>query len=109
MDDYSAAENDTYELAGRGASATGYFSESDAFIVLKGSKISQNETEGIPLNISEKRKELITSGVISDFCFVKDYEFTSVSTAAAVILGRSSNGRKEWTKIDGRTVAQTGH
>lgn len=109
LDDYSAAENDTYELAGRGASATGYFSESDAFIVLKGSKISQNETEGIPLNISEKRKELITSGVISDFCFVKDYEFTSVSTAAAVILGRSSNGRKEWTKIDGRTVAQTGH
>ena len=74
-----------------------------------GSKISQNETEGIPLNISEKRKELITSGVISDFVFVKDYEFTSVSTAAAVILGRSSNGRKEWTKIDGRTVAQTGH
>ena len=109
LDDYSAAENDTYELAGRGASATGYFSESDAFIVLKGSKISQNETEGIPLNISEKRKELITSGVISDFVFVKDYEFTSVSTAAAVILGRSSNGRKEWTKIDGRTVAQTGH
>ena len=101
MDDYSDAENDTYELAGRGASATGYFSESDAFIVLKGSKISQNETEGIPLNISEKRKELITSGVISGF--------TSVSTAAAVILGRSSNGRKEWTKIDGRTVAQTGH
>lgn len=38
MDDYSAAENDTYELAGRGASATGYFSESDAFIVLKGVK-----------------------------------------------------------------------
>lgn len=61
------------------------------------------------MNISEKRKELITSGVISDFVFVKDYEFTSVSTAAAVILGRSSNGRKEWTKIDGRTVAQTGH
>ena len=102
-------QDNTYELAGRGASAVGYFSSSEAFVVLKGSKISTNETEGIPTNISDKRKDLISCGVISDFCFVRDYEFSSVSTAAAVILGRSSNGRKEWTKIDGRTVAQTGH
>lgn len=102
-------EDDTYKLAGRGANATGYFKDSDTFVVLKGSKISSSETEGIPGNISEKRKELITSGVISNYSFMKDYEFASVSTAAAVILGRSSNGRKEWTKLDGRTVAQSGH
>lgn len=109
IDENSATEDNTYELAGRGASAVGYFSSSEAFVVVKGSKISTNETEGIPTNISDKRKDLISCGVISDFCFVRDYEFSSVSTAAAVILGRSSNGRKEWTKIDGRTVAQTGH
>ena len=40
---------------------------------------------------------------------MKDYIFSSASAAAAVILGRSANGRREWTKLDGRTIAQIGH
>jgi hypothetical protein len=31
----------------------------------------------------------------------KDYEFSSPSTAAMVLLGRTSNGRKEWKNTDG--------
>ncbi len=102
-------EDPDFYLAGRGANAKGYFKEADQFVVLKGSVISADVTKGIPQSIQEQRDSLIASGVIKDGMFVEDYEFSSSSTASAVILGRSSNGRKEWAKIDGRTIAQMGH
>ena len=34
----------------------------------------------------------------------EDYEFSSPSTAAGVLLGRTSNGREEWKSQDGRTL-----
>lgn len=40
--------------------------------------------------------------------FVKNYTFSSSSAAAAVVLGRSANGRKEWTLLDGRTYGKYG-
>ena len=55
------------------------------------------------------RNQLIADGMIVDGTFKEDYTFTSVSAAAVVILGRSANGRTEWTKLDGRTFAQVGH
>ncbi|MGJ9531839.1 DUF4357 domain-containing protein [Actinotignum sp. GS-2025c] len=36
----------------------------------------------------------------------RDIAFGSPSTAAAVILGRSSNGRREWLADDGRTFGE---
>ncbi|WP_455502150.1 DUF4357 domain-containing protein [Gemmiger sp.] len=48
-------------------------------------------------------------GTIADGVFTKDCVFTSVSAAAAVVLGRSSNGRTEWKTLDGQTIAQSGH
>lgn len=51
----------------------------------------------------------IAKEIIKDNQFVEDHPFTSISAAAAVILGRSANGRREWAKLDGRTIAQTGH
>jgi len=102
-------ENVDYILAGRGASATGYLGEGDAFIVRKGSRISPDVTNGFPSNYLSQRKDLITQGVISGREFNFDYKFTSTTAAAAVILGRSANGKREWTKLDGRTIAQAGH
>lgn len=102
-------ENINYILAGRGANATGCPGEGDEFIVLAGSKIAPDVTEGLPSNYLSQRSELIDKGAISDNTFVKDYTFTSASAAAAVILGRSANGRREWTRLDGRTISQMGH
>lgn len=51
----------------------------------------------------------IAKEIIKDNQFVEDHSFTSISAAAAVILGRSANGSREWAKLDGRTIAQTGH
>lgn len=36
----------------------------------------------------------------------QDYSFSSPSTAAAVVLGRSANGRVEWKAEDGRTLKE---
>lgn len=104
-----SAEDPIFNLAGRGANANGYFKDDNNFVVLKGSVISSDITKGAPPTISEQRKNLIASGIIKNNIFVEDYTFGSPSTASATILGRSSNGRKEWTKIDGRTIAQMGH
>ena len=38
--------------------------------------------------------------------FSQDYVFTSPSTAAAVVLGRSANGRIEWKDGQGRTLKE---
>lgn len=99
-------DDTTFVLAGRGASATGYLGESESFTVAKGSYIAPDVTEGIQQSYKDLRIELIRNGVILNRCFMKDYTFSSVSAAAAVLLGRSANGRLEWTKLDGRTFAQ---
>jgi len=38
--------------------------------------------------------------------FTQDYSFSSPSTAAAVVLGRSANGRIEWKDAQGRTLKE---
>ncbi len=56
------------------------------------------------------RQELIANGVLQrdgdHFHFSQDYVFSSPSTAAAVVLGRSANGRVEWKDGKGRTLKE---
>ena len=49
-------------------------------------------------------EQLIESGVIDSWKFVKDYLFSSPSTAAAVVMGRGANGLIEWKSKDGSTL-----
>ena len=98
-----------YLLAGRGGNAKGFPLDGDSFVVRKGSTISSDTTDGFQPNYADLRKSLIQSGIIKDGVFTSDYTFSSVSAAAAVVLGRSANGRKEWLKLDGQSFAQTGH
>lgn len=95
-----------FQLAGRGGNASGITADNDRFIVLKGSVIAPSVTEGFQQGYADLRAKLISDGIILNNTFQIDYAFQSVSAAAAVILGRSANGRKEWTLLDGRTVAE---
>ena len=106
---FSTDDHPVFNLVGRGADAKGYPEYDNRFVVLKGSKISYDMTNGIPSSMKLKRQDLIDAGIVINQVFEQDYEFTSPSTAASVILGRSSNGHKEWTKIDGQTLAQSGY
>ena len=93
-------------LAGRGGSASGYPAGNDHFVVKKGSRIASDTTDSA--GYSNLRERLIEKKVIVNNIFVQDYVFDSPTAAATIILGRSSNGRREWTCLDGRTLAMTG-
>lgn len=105
----NSSDTQMFLLAGRGGNASGYPVENDQFVVKAGSSISASVTDGIQQSYADLRAQLIFDKVIVNNVFVKDYTFTSVSAAAAVILGRAANGRKEWTHLDGRSFGQIGH
>jgi hypothetical protein len=50
------------------------------------------------------RKRLETDGIIVDGRFVRNYEFSSPSSASAVVLGRNSNGNHDWKTDDGQLL-----
>ncbi len=47
--------------------------------------------------MAEKQKKLV---------FNQDYEFTSPSSAAAIVMGRNANGLKEWKLKSGKTLKE---
>ncbi len=50
---------------------------------------------------AEHRNALIADGVVADHIFVKDYAFSSPSTAASIILGTASSGTDQWMDKNG--------
>ncbi|WP_439114592.1 GIY-YIG nuclease family protein [Hydrogenophaga sp.] len=95
---------------GKGVLATGY-EATQGFVVKAG---SQAVAEAVPSmaqhvrGMFDVRQELIANGVLAQeaglYRFTQDYSFSSPSTAAAVVLGRSANGRIEWKDAQGRTL-----
>lgn len=104
----------TLHCKGKGAAATGYES-SQGFVVKAGSQAVAETVPSMKLHVRgmyELRQELIANGVLASagdsvvhgYRFMQDYVFSSPSTAAAVVLGRSANGRVEWKDAQGRTL-----
>lgn len=101
---------------GKGIVATGY-EGTQGFVVKAG---SQAVAEAVPSmqqhvrGMYDTRQELIANGVLvpesatpgSAYRLTQDYVFSSPSTAAAVLLGRSANGRIEWKDALGRTLKE---
>jgi len=54
------------------------------------------------------RKDLLATGVLvaegAHYRFTQDYDLSSPSTAAGVILGRAANGRIEWKDSAGKPL-----
>ena len=78
--------------AARGANAKG-MQTSEGFVVLKNSQIANNVTNSCPKNIQNLREKLIQNNIIN---FTENKIFSSPSTAASVVMGRSANGLTEW-------------
>lgn len=85
-------------IESKGIKASGY-EDAKGFIVVEGSQLVKAETNRIHQHMSTLRKDLLAQGVILDqghyYAFAQDQVFTSPSTAAGVILGRTANGRIE--------------
>lgn len=89
----------------KGASGKAIILE-DEFIVLKGSRVTGSFTTSTPTCFIRKWEALNAKGVIKNNVFVKNYPFTSPSTAGVVILGRNVNGRTVWKDENGRTLKE---
>lgn len=100
---------DLLTIDSKGVKASGY-EDAKGFIVVKGSQLVKVETNTIHQYMSTLRKDFLAQGVIVDqgqhYAFAQDQVFTSPSTAAGVILGRTANGRIEWKNSEGKTLKQ---
>lgn len=81
----------------------------EGLVVLQNSEVSANQTKNY--GYGALREELISEGIIEKrednrFFFSKNYLFSSVSSAAAVIVGYSINGRNAWKNSDGKTIKE---
>ncbi len=94
---------------GPSANAEGY-ETSAGFIVTAGSKARAAEVSSFPLSRKNQRASLIQSGVLTvdgdSLTFTADYQFSSPSAAASVVLAKSANGRAEWKDSSGQTLEQ---
>ncbi|MFT3870928.1 MAG: GIY-YIG nuclease family protein [Nibricoccus sp.] len=99
---------------GKGVIATGY--ETTQGFLVKASSMAvglKDEAPSLAVHVPtvyKARREAIRTGVLQAdgdrFRFVEDYVFNSPSLAAAVIFGRSANGRIEWKDSSGKTLKQ---
>jgi len=97
---------------GKGIVATGR-DTAQGFAVYSGSFASKDQTPSLQQyspTVCDLRLQLVKSGVLCDaggkLQFTQDYTFSSPSLAAAVILGRQSNGRTEWKDPNGKTLKE---
>lgn len=81
------------------------------YIVQSGSQV-QSDPDYAMNQYGDLRDQLIKDGTIQQIAdgkfleFVEDYAFKSPSAAAAVIIGRNANGRRNWKVKSGQTLKQ---
>ncbi len=83
---------------------------SQGFVVFSGSSVSTDIGNSLSWSQRKQREDLLKTGVLQAdgavLRFTQDYVFSSPSTAASLIHGRSANGRIEWKATDGRTLKE---
>lgn len=94
--------------AARGANAIGT-PEINGFKVLKGSLFAHSVSDSYQQGYLELRKDLIDKDLLVTkedgvLYLVNDYTFSSASTAAALVMGRSANGLTEWKTVSGELL-----
>ncbi len=92
---------------GKGLQARGYES-TQGFVVKAESQAAIDVVPSIPSSTLAMRQQLLDLGVLKQqggaHAFTQDYTFSSPSTAASVVLGRSANGRMEWRDGQGQSL-----
>lgn len=79
----------------------------DGFVVFKGSESSKEFKTASSQHLRNKWYELRNMNIVNkNNVFTKDMLFLSPSTAAAMVLGRNSNGLTEWKDKNGKTLKE---
>ena len=94
-------------LKGKDAEATGELVE-DGFVVRAGATVRKEIVASATDSVTPMRAKLIEGGVMVEengqYRFTQDYLFNTPSGAAAVVLGRTSNGWVDWKNAEGKTL-----
>lgn len=105
-----SAKNETelYYCKGSGSDGIGEYT-TEGFVVHKGSKArSEVATSFTGTSGQRLRSLLLNEGVLipinNAIVFIRDHLFPSPSSASDVLMGRNSNGWKEWKTINGKTL-----
>ncbi len=98
-------EEEIYYINSIGLKASGAQSE-EGFIVFKGSQSSEEFKKASSQSLRNKWNELRNQKIVDQGVFLKDIIFSSPSTAAAMVLGRNSNGLTQWKNKDGKTLKE---
>ena len=98
-------EEEIYYINSIGLKASGAQSE-EGFIVFKGSQSSEEFKKASSQSLRNKWNELRKQKIVDQGVFLKDIIFSSPSTAAAMVLGRNSNGLTQWKNRDGKTLKE---
>lgn len=100
---------EVFYLEVSGYKATGILT-SNGIEVQKGSEMKKEETPSLSGSYSNLRKTIQEKRIVENkfgkLVFIENYEFTSPSTAAAIILGYSVNGRVTWKDKVGKTLKE---
>ena len=96
-------------LSGKDTKAEGT-ETAEGFVVYAGSLARAFEVPSMHACGTQLRTTLIEKGLFVEtgphLRLTEDYVFASPSTAAMIMLGRTSNGRVEWKTADGRTLKE---
>ncbi|SDO53714.1 protein of unknown function [Paenibacillus sp. yr247] len=91
--------NNIYTISIKGIDARAKLTN-EGIVVLKGSQISQEVRTSLSNGYLELRNRLVENGIIikdnASLKFSEDYLFSSPSSAAAIIVGYSINGKDIW-------------
>ena len=104
----SRSEKELFYCARSGADGVGEYT-TEGFVVHKGSRGRMENVASIQGTSNERLRELLVKeGVMAAedglYLFTRDYLFTSPSTAAMAVMGRSANGWLEWRAANGKTL-----
>ncbi len=106
---YFIDENIEIYCKGPNASAVANVINQSLIRVHKGSMARKDITTSFKEHgYAKLRNQLIKDGILVEngdsLIFTTDYDFQSPSAAAAVVLGRASNGQSDWKDIDGLSI-----
>ncbi len=101
------ADDEVFYCTAGGVDGRGLYTP-EGFVVLKGSRGKRDNSPGFTETKQRFRQRLFDGGVMrvegDEVVFEKDHLFGSPSMAAAALLGRTSNGWKEWRSKAGVTL-----
>lgn len=106
----SESQAERFYLRAKGAEATARVTD-EAFVVLKGSTASNQDTASWT-TFRSQRDEMLSNGQLINhpdktecYLFTENVPFSSPSAAGAIICARSTNGRTAWKTQGGKTYA----